>query len=361
MVMNGKERVIAAMEHRPVDRTPVFPVVTSYLSSRVMGVPMEGFAIDPNLHHTTGLPALIERFGFDGVEIPMGAPSGTAERQKVIELDGIRYLADAASSVPFARLQRDDHPIALSTEPFLKNKRDLDKITVTYAEEYERRGCLDSVHDFLWGYGDRVFIAGHAAGQTMNSLAAWRGSDQAMVDLVDDPEFVHAVMERATAMSIEVGKAMIKAGVHGIYIGDAWASASIISPRYYERYCLPYHARAAEAFHQLGAKVYLHICGHSSPILEMMADTGVDAIEPLDLMDTALLADAKRRVGDKVCLKGGVSTSLLLGGSPDEVYQASVDAIEACGPTGYILGSGDDIPRDTPLANVDAMLRAAQG
>lgn len=93
----------------------------------------------------------------------------------------------------------------------------------------------------------------------------------------------------------------------------------------------------------------------------MMADTGVDAIEPLDLMDTASLIDAKRRVGDRVCLKGGVSTSLLLNGSPDEVYQASVSAIEACGPTGYILGSGDDIPRDTPLANVDAILRAALG
>lgn len=34
MVMNGNERVIVAMEHRPVDRTPVFPVVASYLSSR---------------------------------------------------------------------------------------------------------------------------------------------------------------------------------------------------------------------------------------------------------------------------------------------------------------------------------------
>ncbi len=35
-MMNRKERVIAVMEHRPVDRTPVFPVATFYLSSEVL-------------------------------------------------------------------------------------------------------------------------------------------------------------------------------------------------------------------------------------------------------------------------------------------------------------------------------------
>ena len=34
--------------------------------------------------------------------------------------------------------------------------------------------------------------------------------------------------------------------------------------------------------HKMGLKIYLHICGNSNPILEMMASTGVDAIEPLD-------------------------------------------------------------------------------
>ena len=355
--MNGRERVIAAMERRPVDRTPVFPVVTTYLGSRVLERPYVDTVLDPLLQYD-GLRAMIRRFGFDGVEVGFGPADGWQERQKVVEIDGQRYLANA-SGEPSARLQHDDAAVPLRSEPFIKDKRDLDKIGVTPAEEYERCGTTRPVRELVDELGDRVFLAGCAASQTMNSLAGWRGGEQAMLDLREDPAFVLEVMERATAISIERGKALIGAGVHGIYTGDAWASASIISPRDYERFCQPFHAKAAKAFHELGAKVYLHICGNCKPILELMADTGVDAIEPLDLMSAQDLADAKRRVGDRVCFKGGVSTLLLLNGSPGEVYRASLDAVRACGPTGYILGSGDDIPRDTPFDNIDAMVRAA--
>ncbi len=358
--MSGRDLVLAAMERGPVERIPVWPVVTTYLGSRVLRRPYVDMVLDPTLAFD-GLRAMIDRFGFDGVEVPMGPPSDWEQSREVVQIDGVRYLAKPETGQPFARLQEDDAPMPLSFDPPIREKRDLDKIEVTPAEEYERMGCLEQVRALVADLGDHIFLAGTAAGQTMNSLAAWRGGEQAMLDLREDPAFVMEVMERATAISIEVGKAMIRAGCHGIYTGDAWASASIISPRDYERFCQPFHARAAAAFHELGAKVYLHICGNCMPIIEMMADTGVDAIEPLDLMDSGALAEARRRVGDRVCLKGGVSTLALLNGTPDEVYRLSCEAIQVCGPTGYILGSGDDIPRDAPFENIEAMVRAAFG
>jgi len=50
---------------------------------------------------------------------------------------------------------------------------------------------------------------------------------------------------------------------------------------------------------------------------------------------------------------------LLLRGTPEQVYDEARRCIRLLGPRGYILGSADDIPRDTPLSNVDAMVRAA--
>lgn len=355
--MTPKERVRAAMEHRPVDRMPVFPVVTAYLGSRVLGRPYKDFVLDPSLVFE-GIRAIRARFGFDGFEVGLGRAKDSPTPQ-LSTRDGITYLMDASGQRPVARLEDDDMPVPLDGTPILTNKADLDKISVTPASYYIDAGCTEPVSQLVDDLGDDAFIAGVAAGQTMNSLAGWRGSEQAMLDLADDPGFVHAVMERATAISIEVGKALIHAGVDGIYIGDAWASASIISPRIYEEFCLPYHRRAAQAFQALGAKVYLHICGNSGPILEMMADTGVDAIEPLDVDGGVNLEEAKSRVGGRVCLKGGVSTLLLLNGTPDEVYTETRRCIEILGPTGYILGSADDIPRDAPFANIEAMVRAA--
>ena len=354
--MTSKQRVRAAMERGPVDRIPVFPVVTAYLGSRVLERPYRDFVLDPLLVYE-GLRALRARFGFDGFEVGLG-PARDAPGPRTSAMDGIAYLVDA-SGRPYARLEHDDMPVPLDAIPILADKGGLDRISVTPASHYIDAGCTDPVSRLVRDMGEDAFIAGVAAGQTMNSLAGWRGSEQAMLDLADDPVFVHEVMDRATAISVEVGKALIHAGVDGIYIGDAWASASIISPRIYEEFCLPYHRRAADAFHELGAKVYLHICGNSGPILEMMADTGVDAIEPLDVDGGVNLAEVKARVGNRVCLKGGVSTLLLLNGRSDQVYAEARRCVEALGPDGYILGSADDIPRDAPFENIQAMARAA--
>lgn len=205
------------------------------------------------------------------------------------------------------------------------------------------------------------FITGHCAAQSMNYLAALRGSDQAMLDLYDHPSFAKQVMNIGTEISIELGKAYIEAGVHGIYIGDAWASCSIISPEQYRGFCLPMHKKVTEIFHNFGVKVYLHICGNSSPILELMAETGVDAIEPLDPLGGVDIADAKKRIGNKVCLMGGVNTLTLLQGTPEQVLDEARKCIEkGAAGGGYMLGSGDDIPQAAPRENVAALVEAAK-
>ena len=195
--------------------------------------------------------------------------------------------------------------------------------------------------------------------QSMNYLAAMRGTQQALLDLCDNPQFAKEIMEIGTQISIEKGIAFIKSGVDAIYIGDAFASSSIISPEQYKKFCFPLHCKATEVFHRYGVKVYLHICGNSSPILEMMADIGVDAIEPLASLGGVNLVDAKRRVGDRICLMGGLNTLTLLHGKPENVEREAKECIEKAGRgEGYILGAGDAIPPNSPLSNIKAIVKA---
>ncbi|OHB80635.1 MAG: hypothetical protein A2V98_10595 [Planctomycetes bacterium RBG_16_64_12] len=55
---------------------------------------------------------------------------------------------------------------------------------------------------------------------------------------------------------------------------------------------MPYVAKVVEAVRPFGVLTYLHICGNSTQILELMADTGVDCIEPLDPLGGVDVADA---------------------------------------------------------------------
>jgi uroporphyrinogen decarboxylase len=359
-MLSSKERVLLAMERKQPDRVPVYPVFTEYHGARIAGVKYSEVSLNPKLRNE-----LILRIGlqyeFDGVTLSYDPTQDWNKNLLIIEKDNDRYFQDKLTGKLISRIPLDDMPVLLDTIPIIQKESDLDKLRIPKSREYWDNGQMDSVKEAVQKHGDKLFIAGHCAAQSMNYLAAVRGSDQAMFDLYDNPSFARQVMNIGTEISIELGKAYIEAGVHGIYIGDAWASCSIISPEQYQEFCFPLHKRVTEIFHGYGVKVYLHICGNSSPILEYMAATGVDAIEPLDPLGRVNIADAKKRVGNKVCLMGGVNTLTLLNGTPGQVLEEARRCIEqGAANGGYMLGSGDDIPQAAPRENVEAMVRAAQ-
>jgi uroporphyrinogen-III decarboxylase len=205
-----------------------------------------------------------------------------------------------------------------------------------------------------------LFVASAPGGITMNTYMALRGADQALIDLAENPGFASAVMEMQAQAMIRRAEALLSAGIDCLYIGDASASASVISPRDFERFCLPAYQAFCRHFRGRGTLMYIHVCGRSGPLLEMLADTGVHTVEPLDPMGGVSVADAKRRIGGRVALMGGVSTLTLAQGTPEEVTAEAIRVCREGGPDGYILAAGDMVPPVTPLANLKAMVDVAR-
>jgi uroporphyrinogen-III decarboxylase len=82
------------------------------------------------------------------------------------------------------------------------------------------------------------------------------------------------------------------------------------------------------------------------PILEQIADTGTDAMEtftPPAMGADVNLAEAKRRIGDRVCMIGGFNQAHYLIDCPPEATRAEVRrCYEEAGPGGgYILAPSD--------------------
>jgi MtaA/CmuA family methyltransferase len=168
-------------------------------------------------------------------------------------------------------------------------------------------------------------------------------------------------MDVALGNAIEHAKALVDCGVDALYVGDPLSSASVISPRSFRAFCFPRFQLFCSELKDRGALIYLHICGNSGPILEMMADTGADCVEPLDPLGGVTVADAKRRIGGRVSLMGGVNTLTLLNGSPEQVYQEAVTCCRAGGiGGGYVLAAGDMVPDQTPEENVRSLVQAAK-
>ena len=170
------------------------------------------------------------------------------------------------------------------------------------------------------------------------------------------------LLDLTTEALIQFARACMAAGARIIQAGDSLASPDVISPETYRNWAFPYERRFFSEFQSLadtGRLSLLHICGDTTKILHMMAETGANILE---LDHKVNLGFARKVVGERVCLMGNVDPAgVLLQGTAALVAERCLEAIDSAGRHGYfILGSGCEVPPKTPKENMHAMIETAR-
>jgi uroporphyrinogen decarboxylase len=137
------------------------------------------------------------------------------------------------------------------------------------------------------------------------------------------------------------------------------------TPQAFRDLSLPTLKQATRLARQAGVPTMLHSCGKERELVQICAEeTELDCINPLEVppMGDCDLAEIKREYGDRLALMGNLhTTEVMLRGTPDQVMDASRQAMVAAGEGGgFILSTGDQCGRDTPDENLRAMVTAAQ-
>lgn len=133
----------------------------------------------------------------------------------------------------------------------------------------------------------------------------------------------------------------------------------------FRQLALPAVKRAIELATAAGIPTHLHSCGPERELVKIMAEeTSLTVIDPLEIppMGDCNLAELKRLYGDRIVLKGNLhTTEVMLRGSVPDVIAASRQAIDDAAAGGrFILSTGDQCGRDTPEANIRAMIETAR-
>jgi uroporphyrinogen decarboxylase len=359
--MNSRELMCAAMRRQPTERIPTMPQICH-------DTPVHIFAEEDGRDWIDGMRRCIEEpaaiydyvirlvrlVGADGVRLFVKPEPMKTQRMR----DEV-YAFDAETGERLGRIDllgggglipdRPEPPI----ETIEDAKKRLEAMVQGYSDEKIAilREARQRVPD--------LFVASSPIGITMNTYAILRGRVQGMLDFYDRPQFVEHVMQLQAEAAIRAGEKLLSAGIDCFYIGDPSSSGSLISPQHFERFCLPAYQTFCRHFRHSDILIYIHICGNSRIILEMMADSGAHVVEPLDPLGGVSVADAKQRIGHKVGLMGGVNTLTLWMGTPDEVRAEAIQKCREGGPYGYILAAGDMVPPETPLANLQALVDVA--
>ena len=331
--MNSRERVLALIDGRPVDRLPLMPI-TMQFAADVIGVKYLRYVTDFRTLVEAQLRT-VERYGFDYVSCIS---------------DPAREAADCGSDI--ARF--DDQPPAFKEErALLADKTRLAALKVPDPlADGRMTDRVRAAELFRREVGGDKLIEGWIEGP-MAEGSDLRGINTIMLDLYDDPAFIADLFEFVTDMGIRFARAQVDAGADLIGIGDA--AASLVGPVFYERCVWPYEKRMVDAIHAMGARVRLHICGDTNAIVDGMGRLGCDIVDldyPVDM------ARARARMPGQVILGNVEPVGVMRNGTPEVVTEALAACHRAAGPR-YIVGAGCELPRDTPEANVRAMCRFA--
>ncbi len=138
-----------------------------------------------------------------------------------------------------------------------------------------------------------------------------------------------------------------------------------ISPKSYRDLFKPFHTALNKLIHvKSNWKTFIHSCGSIWDLIPDLIEAGFDILNPVQCSAARMDArELKREFGkDLVFWGGGVNTQKTLPfGTPEEVYREVRERIEIFNDGGgFVFNSIHNVQADTPLDNVQAMLKAVR-
>jgi hypothetical protein len=183
-----------------------------------------------------------------------------------------------------------------------------------------------------------------------------RGYDRLLADLYRCPSKVHRLFELIARANVEWVNLCCEVldRVRVLVLADH--GLTFLSPKMVETFGLPYWRREYAAAPKGCIKFY-HNEGNVTHVLEAVPEMGAQVFH----FGWVGFLEAKRRIGEQVCLCGNLnSTVLLRHGSVGEVKEACRDLIQAAAPGGgLIMSSSGGMAPQTPIENVDAIYETA--
>lgn len=325
--MTSKERINAILKGDSYDRPAVTPIFMAW-ASHFIGHTYRDYYLDGDVLVEAQL-AVTRAFNLDQI-------SAISDPWREASAYGMEFVYPPEG-------------VGRPKGAFIKTRGEISRIKRFDIENSERtRQRIESVRKMAARIGRTHSVLGWVEGP-MAEYGDLRGVENAMLDLIDEPEvFVEAgevIVDNAIAFAV----AQIKAGADMVGVGDS--AASLISPQMYRELVMPLERKLITAIHETGAAAKLHVCGNISKIVQYMADSGTDVID-VDWMVS--LARARELAGPDVTLCGNFNPAgVLFEGSPEDVAEAARECINSV-PDKFILMPGCEVPPATPEKNICA-------
>jgi len=187
--------------------------------------------------------------------------------------------------------------------------------------------------------------------------------EESWMNLILEPDICRKIGELQAKKMLRDVQVFAQLGVDGIGpCGDLGSSTALMAnPDIYRDMVYPWHKRHVEEGHRLGLKVLKHCCGHTWPVIDELAEL-YDAYEGIQASAGMDIKKLKERVGDRLCLWGGIWHEHIILGTVEDIRNDARYAFEHAAPGGgYIMGSTHSLAVDAKKENILEMKRCRDG
>jgi uroporphyrinogen-III decarboxylase len=376
----SRERVLAAIGGRPVDRVPVMYWLNPHTTCRLMAEQQPGPSRVANLLARVLWKRFTRGGEFDAGAWTRAAPFLLEEYgngQYVLELgaDVAILSPELISPASFIRSVRKDNGRLRLRGPFGVGLA-LGGIYMDPVEPSVRRiEALASLQ--LPEVSDRHFAAvrrfrrAHPHACLLVEVASFQqllcdyilGTTPFMLALYDHPGAIKTFMQRLADWLIDIIHHAAAAGADVVYLQDDYGSNGrpLISMKMWLELTYPHLVRMVGAAHEAGVPFMLHSCGYQMPFLEHYVEAGVDALQSFQPMAGNDFEAACEQVGDRLAFATGIDIQQGEWMTPQELRDDILRSYEIGQRKGrHILSMTHMMQYTMPPENVRAILETVR-
>ena len=345
--MTGRERFLAALDNEKPDHMPcqVHSWMNYYLKTYLDGVDQyqayEAVGMDPVVY-VSATPIFDEKdqanWQTKHADLGLDADGNKRWRAEIETPGGV--LTTQGASNQFT---------AWTTEHIIKSERDWEIWSkyIPVPVKLDQAPWIEAKKRI----GDRGIVRAQLFGFSQGS--PWQdfcgclyNMSDAIIACFDKPDWIHAVLQDINKKRIGLWERTGPMECDIVETGGGAGSSTVISPDMHKEFCLPYDLKQHAALHEFcGVKIVYHLCGGLMPLLEIVAENGVDGLEtmtPPAMGGDCDLAEATRRIGDKMFFIGGFDQNAgFEKGTPENIRRQLQELHAACPDGGYICSPSD--------------------
>lgn len=341
--MNDQERVFLALERKQPDRVPILE--WSINAVVVRSICNRNCSFDEFVE-TMGLSAVVTG---EMLNIEKGRGYKIIDERKNIVQDDWGVVRRFTTEV-------ESYPI----ESPIKTERDLERYVPPDPMAEYRLGNLPDL--VKWFKGRKAVI--WCASDVFDIPCALRGVENLLTDFLLNPRLAKRLIKMSADYNMKLIKRAIDAEAEIIMLGDdyAWKRGPLMSPGQFKEFILPDLGRMVHFIKESGAYCIKHTDGNIWDIMDMLIDTGIDAVNPLEPVAGMDIGEVKKRYGTRVCLIGNIDCGHTLSqASIKEVVEEVKKCISQAAPNGgYIMSSSNSIHSSVKPENYIAMIEATK-